>query len=113
MMLKGESWPMVRPDDNGIRPGGGPDKCFYCHAKIGDLHDETCVVVESLVLYSVWANGKRVGTYKNYEPWHWDADRMEFMRNESSWCADNALQEIEWEDADARERVAIVSDEKG
>jgi hypothetical protein len=28
-------------------------------------------------------------------PAHWDADKIEFHRNESSWCADNLVSEIE------------------
>jgi hypothetical protein len=111
VIVKCESWPRVLPNDDGIRPAGRNGECFYCHQKIGQPHDETCVTVQCLVLYSVWANGKQVGTYKSHEPWHWDSYDMESARNESSWCASNAIDDIEWTDADAKERALFLDQE--
>lgn len=43
------NWPTVSADDPGIRPAGKPDECFYCHAKVGELHwPECCVVVKDV-----------------------------------------------------------------
>lgn len=49
---KGEqvmSWPTVDPEDDGIRPAGASDECFYCHQKVGEPHQRDCVIVTKRV----------------------------------------------------------------
>jgi hypothetical protein len=63
--------------DNGPRPAGKPDQCFYCGEKIGKLHKKDCVC--------------RV---KEVDVRSWDKQAIEFQRNDGSWCADNGLEDI-------------------
>ena len=44
-----QSWPLVDVKDDGIRPAGSPDECFYCCQKVGQLHKLDCVIVEKLI----------------------------------------------------------------
>lgn len=37
------------PNDDGIRPAGPPDVCFYCNQKVGFPHIQTCVAVKKTV----------------------------------------------------------------
>ena len=81
-------WPLVLPNDDGIRPAGPPDECFYCHQKVGQPHGRECVVVT-----------KRIRMRYSYDieidvPYFWDADQAEFHHNESSSCAGNTLVEL-------------------
>lgn len=103
-----ETWPVVRPNDDGIRPAGRPDECFYCHSRIGQPHGRECVVVQQKVRYDVtftlmrpcagYPEGtKLLGKLVMYEPHHWNDYLMEFARNEGSWCASNASDDIEWQ----------------
>lgn len=98
MMKKCDTWPVVLPNDNGIRPAGPPDVCFYCRARVGEPHGATCVCVEKLVQYGVYVHGKKVGTFQRYDPHHWTFEECEFHKNQSSWCSDNALDAIVWTD---------------
>ncbi|HYE20102.1 MAG TPA: hypothetical protein VEA69_16760 [Tepidisphaeraceae bacterium] len=82
------SWPLVLPNDDGIRPAGPPDECFYCRQKVGTPHGPTCVCVT-----------RRVKVRYTFEieidvPHHWDDDHVHFHRNESSWCATNGLDDV-------------------
>lgn len=83
------NWPLVAPNDDGIRPAGPPDECFYCHQKVGKPHGRECVTVTKLVriTYTVQVDTR--------VPHSWDEDATRFHRTESSWCADNMLGEIE------------------
>lgn len=81
-------FPLVSKNDDGIRPAGPPDTCFYCHRKVGEHHQFNCVTVS-----------KRVRVRYSYEleidiPWFWEADNFEFHRNDGSWCADNSFNEL-------------------
>ena len=81
--------PLVIKNDNGIRPAGKPDECFYCNQKVGTPHKEDCVCVY-----------KKVKIKYTYEieievPFDWDKEQIEFHRNEGSWCADNSIRELE------------------
>jgi hypothetical protein len=42
-------FPLIAPNDDGIRPAGGPDKCFYCGQKIGTSHLRNCVAMTKKV----------------------------------------------------------------
>lgn len=83
-----KNWPLVDPDDHGIRPAGKPDACFYCSSVVGTEHARDCVIVT-----------KRVKVRYTLEievdvPYAWNKEFFEFHRNESSWCADNVVDEI-------------------
>lgn len=83
------SWPVVLPDDDGIRPAGKPDECFYCNQKVGTPHGPECVCVHKRV---------RVRYTMEIEievPAFWDKQMVLSHRNESSWCADNCVNDIE------------------
>lgn len=71
------------------RPARMNGACFYCQQKIGHAHKQDCVLIKKRV---------RVRMIVEYEidvPAHWDAQHVEFHRNEGSWCADNAISELE------------------
>ncbi len=87
-MNKPAEWPLVAPNDDGIRPAGPPDECFYCRGKVGQPHARDCVVVTKTVRvrYSV--------ELELTVPHHWKKEDLEFHRNEGSWCANNALDEL-------------------
>jgi len=81
--------PLVDIKDDGIRPAGKPDECFFCNQKVGNRHKSDCVVVN-----------KRVKI--KYEfiievdlPHFWEKENFEFHRNEGTWCSGNSLGEIE------------------
>ena len=81
--------PKVLIDDDGIRPAGQPDECFYCGQKVGQPHKLDCVILT-----------RKVKIRYSYEieievPHSWDKDTIEFHRNDSSWCAHNSLEELE------------------
>ncbi len=35
-------FPLVDKNDDGIRPAGKPDQCFYCQQKVGSEHKKDC-----------------------------------------------------------------------
>lgn len=78
----------VRIDDEGIRPAGPPDACFYCAQKVGELHTGGCVIRERTVVirYTVEIVVR--------EPEDWDSGRVEFAHNESSRCQSNLAAEL-------------------
>ena len=82
-------YPLMTADDGGIRPAGPQDRCFYCEAAVGERHGSECVTIV-----------KKVKMIYAFEieitmPHHWTAKQIEAHRNESSWCADNAIRELE------------------
>lgn len=82
------AWPLVDAKDDGIRPAGRPDACFYCHQQVGQEHKRDCVIVTKLVRINyTYAVDTRV-------PHAWTQHDIEFHRNDSSWCANNAFREI-------------------
>jgi hypothetical protein len=91
------SWPLVDERDDGIRPAGPPDECFYCRQKVGQRHGFECVIVthriETRVTATLPDGEKLVGTWHTDEPHFWDEDQCNFHKNESSWCASNFLDE--------------------
>lgn len=82
-------WPLVDPKDDGIRPAGRPNECFYCNRKVGQRHGPECVIVTKVVKIRITLE------YPVTVPHFWDESQINFHRNESSWCADNAIREIE------------------
>lgn len=107
----------IEKNDPGIRPSGNPDECLYCHFKVGEMHGSECVIVLKMVEYDVlvgnWdgaeATGVKVGTFTRADPYSWSDYDCEFHKNDSSWCADNAVDEIKWLDDElsqqARQKV--------
>ena len=83
------NWPRVLKSDDGIRPAGKPDECFYCHSKVGEYHGRECVTIKKLVKL------KYTFVVDVEVPHYWTKDDIEFHRNESSWCASNAISELE------------------
>lgn len=62
--------------------------CFYCRQRVGKEHKPDCVLIVKKV---------RVRMTVEYDvtvPADWDADMVEFHRNDSSWCKDNAIEEL-------------------
>jgi hypothetical protein len=109
-------WFVVLPDDYGIRPAGAPDRCFYCDAQVGQFHGLECPMIEKKVAYDVLADGIKIGTWSRNEPYCWDDNRCEFHKNEGTWCADNALDVIEWLDHDkaleVRKKIDALADDE-
>ena len=49
------AWPLVHERDDGIRPAGRPDECFYCHRKVGQEHKRQCGIIDKRVEMRVTA----------------------------------------------------------
>lgn len=86
----------VKDNDDGIRPAGKPDECFYCDSQIGEYHKIDCVILKRINNYSVMMEGSKVGTLMWSDPISWDKDSCESHKNYSSWCVNNALEDIIW-----------------
>lgn len=80
------NWPLVDPKDDGIRPAGYPDECFYCSQKIGQPHSHSCVTVKKKVRLRV------IVEVDMDQPHSQTPDDIERRYNQGSWCANNALQ---------------------
>ncbi len=63
--------------------------CFYCRQPIGSPHERDCVLILRRVRI------KMTVEYEIDAPATWDSRLIDFSRNESSWCASNALAELE------------------
>lgn len=74
--------------DEGIRPAGPKDECFYCRAKVGGTHGMECVIRQRTVIVELTI---RVAALL---PEWWDADAIEFKYNESSSCKSGILEDI-------------------
>lgn len=81
--------PEVAVNDHGIRPAGKPDECFYCQRKVGEKHKPTCVIVQKKI------RATYTFTVELMVPHHWTPEKFEFHRNDSCWCAGNAIAELE------------------
>ena len=77
------SFPKVLPKDDGIRPAGRPDQCFYCRSMVGEEHKKDCVTIDKIVEIEFTV---RVPVKV---PHGWDQEMINFRYNDSSWCADN------------------------
>jgi hypothetical protein len=73
---------LVTPE-NGPRPFGRPDRCFYCGQALGAEHAPGCVLRRKVVMVEVTLRIPRV------VPAAWDSRQVEFQLNDGSWCADN------------------------
>lgn len=106
--VKTDGWPVVLPDDDGIRPAGPPDACLYCGRKIGEEHGPKCVCVNARARWRVEVNGLPAGWFEEYLPAGWERHTMEFRMNEGSWCASNALDRIVWDAGKEPEEVTAA-----
>jgi hypothetical protein len=74
--------------ENGPRPAGQPDRCFYCERLVGMEHKPGCVLrTRSVVMryeYTVVID----------VPQDWAMDDIESHRNNSTWCADNSVEDV-------------------
>ena len=44
-----KDWPLVTADDDdGVRPAGKANECFYCQRLIGNPHKAGCVIVRGV-----------------------------------------------------------------
>jgi hypothetical protein len=85
------NWPKVLPRDDGIRPAGPQDACFYCDRKIGEEHTRDCSTILKIVrLRYIYEVDVEV-------PYQWTRENIEFHRNMGTWCSDNSLDELEAE----------------
>ena len=82
------SIPLILKNDNGIRPNGQPDECFYCQQKVGQPHKIDCIILTRTVKV------KYSFDIEIEVPYSWNAEDIEFHRNDGSWCANNALKEL-------------------
>lgn len=69
--------------DEGIRPAGKPDRCFYCDIPQGQEHKSGCVIRNRTVVVRFHVD------LVIPVPEDWDSDMVQFHYNDSSWCADN------------------------
>jgi hypothetical protein len=80
-----DAWPVVLSDDDGIRPAGPPDGCFYCKAKVGQEHQRDCVIVKKVI------KARYTFEVPTMIPWFWGPEDFESHRNESSSCSNNIV----------------------
>ncbi len=85
MIIEASRWVTKK---NGVRPAGPSDRCFYCDRLLGEAHTESCV------LYLKSVTVRAIVEYVIRVPVSWDKYNVEFGRNESSWCANNGIDEI-------------------
>jgi len=71
--------------ENGPRPAGNPDECFYCRMAVGLDHAADCVLRKKTV--TIQAAFEMVIAV----PDEWDEETINFCRNEGSWCVDNLV----------------------
>lgn len=74
--------------EKAMRPASTERRCFYCHEEIGGTHKDDCVLLKKKV---------RVRMTVEYDTTTFasaDQDYVDFHYNESSSCADNALNEL-------------------
>lgn len=89
------NWPLVDEYDDGIRPAGRPNECFYCGRRVGQSHRRECVIVKKTVELRVTARlgegEKATALWQIDEPHSWDGTKIVKRYNKSSWCKSNFL----------------------
>jgi hypothetical protein len=81
----------ITENDDGIRPAGQPDECFYCNRKVGQLHEDGCVITwkdKTVKLVAVIEIEKSV-------PEHYNREDIMYKYNEGTWCASNLQDEFD------------------
>lgn len=79
---------LVTPE-NGPRPNGKPDECFYCNRLVGQPHKDNCVIFSKVVMVKVAVVIPRA------VPAHWEQDQIEFQMNEGSYGNDSLIHDLE------------------
>ncbi len=74
--------------ENGPRPAGKSDECFYCGEKVGAVHSDHCIIPRRFVVIREIIE-RVVSVPKSWEPYD-----IDFQRNDGSWCADNIVDEL-------------------
>lgn len=83
--MKKESWIVKKSD---LRPAGDGEHCFYCGASVGEEHKKECVMREKTVTIRFSID------LVTLVPEDWDKNMIDFRYNESSWCANNLIDEL-------------------
>ena len=74
--------------ESAMRPASDARRCFYCRSVIGQHHAPDCVLAVKKIIV------KLVIEYEVEVPASWEDDAIEFRFNESSWCANNAIEDL-------------------
>lgn len=74
--------------EKSMRPSSTERRCFFCLEPIGEYHLNECVLVRKKIKVRMTVE------YIADCPASWDGDNVEFRYNESSWCANNAIDEL-------------------
>lgn len=83
--MKRDNWPV---EDEGIRPAGESDRCFYCHEPKGGIHKPDCVVRQRTVVIKVSID-LVVTTTED-----WGKELIEFKYNDGIYCMSNIVDNI-------------------
>ena len=75
--------------DEGIRPNGERDRCFYCSRRVGEQHALDCVIRNKTVVVEVTCK------VAIPVPEDWGREMIDFHYNESTYCIDNLLKTLE------------------
>lgn len=111
MLVRVSEVPIVLEDDDGIRPDGNQNECFYCRSNVGNRHRKDCVTLLKMTRYKVMYEDRVVGEFVTSDPWSWSNYDCEFHKNDSSWCADNALDLIDWSDHSVEKIIETISED--
>lgn len=84
--MKRDSWTV---GDHAVRPFGPPGRCFYCDVKVGQQHKPDCVIRSRTVVVQATVE------LTIDVPEGWTQDDVNFRYNESSWCANNLVEELQ------------------
>lgn len=84
--MRKTSWPVTQDETRRLQDS---DQCCWCKSHLGEQHEAECVCRKQTVVVRMTIE------YVVDAPESWDADAIEFHRNESSWCAGNAAGELE------------------
>lgn len=76
----------VEADD--VRPARPDGTCFYCRQQLGEPHKPECILPQRRVRLRMTVE------YDVNVPADFDQAMIEFARNQGSWCASNALDEL-------------------
>lgn len=83
----------ITENDDGIRPAGKPDECFYCHQGVGEKHKDGCVITWRDKEVNLVAKVR----FTESVPEHWTEQDILFRYNESTWCAGNLFDRFDQE----------------
>ena len=74
---------------NDVPPRGKPGECFWCHAKMGELHKYECSTITKPVEVAITITGVID------VPISWDAEMVELHMNRKGNCINNQLDYIQ------------------